>query len=135
MCKMDQLKGASKHLQQARDLAEECVAAQDKWAIMLTERMAKLNGRKQNTAATYGYIHSADDVLVIVNAGGNVISAKRNRAACGEVRFPCPTARPVGEEFSTSKSLKNSITSSQWKGEGKVREDECKLGVYFLQAL
>jgi hypothetical protein len=34
------------------------------------------------------------------------------------------TARPVGEEFSTSKSLENPITSSQWKGDGKVREDE-----------
>ena len=79
---MDEISVANKRLKVAREKHdrdyEECIAAQDRWESHLTERLHELNRKKHDIAQASGNLDAADNDLMEVNAGGEIVVAKRS---------------------------------------------------------
>ncbi|KAL3808765.1 hypothetical protein ACHAXA_001341 [Cyclostephanos tholiformis] len=79
---MDELSIANTRLKATRDEhdrdCEEKIKALDEWERRLHERMNRLIQRKKEISEINGNLDAADDDLVEVNAGGEIVVAKRS---------------------------------------------------------
>jgi hypothetical protein len=79
---MDELSVAKKRLKVAHDEQERdyknCIASQDIWEDKLQERMSRLINKKDEIAKENGNIEVTNEDLVEVNAGGEIVVAKRS---------------------------------------------------------